>query len=178
MTEEPPKNKEEVMARIERSRMALEKTLGSLTEEQLAARGTGDWPIKDHLAHLAVWELGIAELLRGRSRFAAMGVAEAAAQGKSTDEVNDLIYRQHADLSAAEALQKFHEAHNEMLAALQDLSYEDLLKPYGDYMSPDDPPSSAPHDPVAYWIAGNTYGHFDEHNEYIQQILDDEVSEL
>ena len=173
MTDDYPKNKAELMKRIERSRLTLEKTVGSLTEEQLWERGKGDWAIKDHLAHLAAWEMGIAELLRRRSRFAGMGVTGEAYREKSMDEVNDLIYRQHADLSALEALRKFHEAHKEMLAALEALSYEDLLKPYADYMSPNDPPSSAPQDPVAYWIVGNTYGHFDEHNEYIREILDD-----
>ena len=69
------------------SRLALENTLRLLSDEQMTKPGPSGWSIKDHLAHLAVWEMGIAELLRRRPRFAAMQVEEAVAQGRSEEEV-------------------------------------------------------------------------------------------
>ena len=158
----------ELLERIERSRSELEGTLSSLSEEQMTKPGPSGWSIKDHLAHLAVWELGIAALLSRRPRFAAMQVEEAVAQGKSEEEINDLIYRRHAGLTVAEARQVFEGAHRQLLEALQALGDEDLFKPYSAYL----PEGSDPRqDPVINWIVGNTFGHFDEHHGYIQAIL-------
>jgi len=86
-----PQNKAELLERIQRSRSALEGTLSALSEDQLRQAGPSGWSIKDHLAHLATWELGIVELLRHRPRFAAMQIEEAISQGKSEEEINDLI---------------------------------------------------------------------------------------
>jgi hypothetical protein len=171
-----PRNKAELVARIRRSRLALEETLASLSEAQLAAHGPAQWAIKDHLAHLAAWELGIAELLRRRSRFAAMGVAEAVAQDKSEEEINEVIYRRHAGLAPAEALETFHAAHRQLLEALDALSDEDLFRPYAFYApeeedAPQPEAEDAPQAPVLNWIVGNTYEHFDEHNGYIRAML-------
>jgi hypothetical protein len=171
-----PGNKAELVARIRRSRLALEETLTSLSAVQLAAHGPAQWAIKDHLAHLAAWELGIAELLRRRPRFVAMGVAEAVAQDKSEEEINELIYSRHAGLAPAEALETFHAAHRQLLEALDALSDEDLFRPYAFYASenedaPQPEAEDAPQAPVLNWIVGNTYEHFDEHNGYIRALL-------
>jgi uncharacterized damage-inducible protein DinB len=160
--------KAEMLERIAHARAALEETLNSLNPEQFSQVGQGEWSIKDHLAHLATWELGVAELLRRRPRFAAMQVEEAVSQGKSEDEINDLIYHQHVDLPQAEIMHKFRDAHLQLLAALDELDDEDLSKPYAAYV-PDG--SGNPQRPVVQWIIGNTYQHFDEHHGYILRIL-------
>jgi hypothetical protein len=164
-----PTNKSELMERIQTSRAELEAVLQPLSEAQLIKPGPSGWSIKDHLAHLAIWELGIAELLRRRNRFAAMQVEEAVKEGKSEDEINAIIYRNHAHLLLAEVMDLFNQAHQKLVEALRDLSFEDLLKPYADYV----PEGDERQDPVAYWIRGNTYGHFDEHHGYIQDLLKD-----
>lgn len=163
-----PTIKAELLVRISQARTILEETIKSLSEEQFSLVGSGEWSIKDHLAHLATWELGIAELLCRRPRFAAMRVEEAVSQGKSEAEVNDLIYHRHAALPLAEVMHEFHEAHHQLLAALEQLDDEDLLKPYAAYV-PDG--SGDPEKPVLNWIIGNTYEHFNEHLGYIQRIL-------
>jgi hypothetical protein len=160
--------KAELLERIAHARTALEETLNSLSQEQFDQVGQGEWSIKDHLAHLATWELGVAELLRRRPRFAAMRVEEAVSQGKSEDEINDFIYHQHVDLPLAEIMHKFRDAHLRLLAALDELDDEDLSKPYAAYV-PDG--SGNPQRPVVQWIIGNTYQHFDEHLGYILRIL-------
>jgi hypothetical protein len=161
-------NKAELTQRISDSRTALEEMLNSLSQEQLIQPGSSGWSIKDHLAHLAAWELGIAELLRCRPRFAAMQVEEAVSQGKSEEEINDLIYHQHTALPLDEVMQKFREAHSQLLAVLNELDDKDLLKPYASFAVEG---GTTQQKPVVNWIIGNTYAHFDEHLGYIQRTL-------
>lgn len=166
--EQDPANKAELLERMQRSRSALEKTLSGLSEEQLTRPGPEGWSIKDHLAHLTAWELGIVELLNHRPRFAAMQVEDAVQQGKSEDEVNDLIYRRQAVLPLAQVMDEFQSTHRRMLQVLDILGDADLFKPYSSYLpggSPERP------DPVVNWINGNTWAHYDEHNRYIQALL-------
>ncbi len=164
-----PTNKSELLELIHRSRAALEETLRPLSESQLTRPGTGGgWAIKDHLAHLAVWELGVVELLGGRPRFQAMGVEQVVSQGKSFDEINDAIYQQHNRLPLPKVMDEFQAAHRQMLQALDLLEDEDLFKPYASFVPGG---SENRQEPVIGWVIGNTYGHFDEHRGYINALL-------
>jgi len=162
---EPKMSKAELLERIDASYAALAKTLQRLSDDQLSRPAPSGWAIKDHLAHLAAWELGIAALLQHHPRYAAMQVEEAMEQDKSTDELNDLIYQQNAGLSPAEAREKFEAAHGQMLQVLESLSDDDLFRPYADYLPEG---GQGFRDPVLNWIVGNTYEHFDEHKAYIR----------
>jgi hypothetical protein len=167
-TAEARMSKRELLERIQQSYAALEVTLHPLSEDQLLRPGPSGWAVKDHLAHLAVWELGVAELLKRRPRFAAMQVVEAVSQGRSEDEINDLIYRRNAGLSPAQASEFFQSSHQQMLQALEPLSDDDLYKPYAAYVPEGD---QARQDPVMNWIIGNTFAHFDDHNRWIRDLL-------
>jgi hypothetical protein len=163
-----PATKAELLERIRRSRAALEATLNTLSEAEMTRPGPSGWSIKDHLAHLAAWELGIAALLTGRPRFTAMQVEDAAAAGQSVDELNELIYRLNAGLSLAEVRDNYQAAHRQMLAALGPLDDADLQRPYVSFLPAR---SDGPDRPVIEWIVGDTYDHFDEHNAYIRAQL-------
>ena len=164
-----PRSKEELLARIDRARRALENVIQPLSDEQLARRGPFGWSVKDHLAHLATWELGIVELLNKRPRFAAMGVEEAVSQGKTEDEINDLIFRRRAQRTAAEVLADFEEVHGRMLQLLESMDEMAFFQPYASYLPAGTTGSQLP---VIHWIAGNTYEHFDEHQGYIRALLE------
>jgi len=160
--------KAELLEQIHRSYTALVEIIQPLNESQMARHLPSGWAVKDHLAHLAAWELGIAALLQHQPRFAAMQVEEADEQGKSTDELNELIYQHNASLSAAEARGRFEAAHLQMLRALAALNDDDLYRPYADYLPEG---SQGFQDPVLYWIIGNTFEHFDEHQAYIRELI-------
>ncbi len=160
--------KADLLARISSSRAELEKTLSGLSEKQLTTPGPEKWAVKDHLVHLAVWELGIAALLQHHDRLAAMNVDEETFRTKSEDEINDVIYQQYAHLSWDEVVPKYQESHRRLLEALQTLSDEDLYQPYAYYVVE---PRNAPQDPVINWIVGNTCGHFDLHLPWIKTVL-------
>jgi len=159
----------ELLRRIERSRQALEQTVAPLSEAQLTARGPSGWAVKDHLAHLATWELGIVELLHSRPRFEAMGVGEAVLNGKSEDEINDLIFRRRANRTAADVLAYFADVHERMLEVLRAMDDEDLMRPYASFLPEGATGSNLP---VIGWIVGNTYAHYDEHRRYVEALVD------
>lgn len=164
----PQQTKEDLLERIRSAYDALEDTLRPLSEAQLANPGRDGWAIKDHLAHLATWELGIVELLQRRPRFAGPELEEAVRQEKSEEEINEIIYRQNAALGAAQAVDLYREAHRQMLRVLEGMRDEDLFAPYTAFLSEGE---DGPSDPVLNWIVGNTYEHYNDHNRWIQAML-------
>lgn len=169
MTKQGQMKKAELLDRIEQSRKAFEKTIEPLSDDQMEAREEGAWAITDHLAHLAAWEKGVAEFLRGRPRAAGMGLNEEAWE-LSMDEVNDVIYERNRHLSAAEARQKLEDAQAAMLDALTGLSDEDLSRPHAHFL-PQGTEGVATERLILETIVANTYEHYDEHAEYIRRRL-------
>lgn len=160
--------REELLARIREEYSALEETLRPLSEAQLSAPGKDGWAIKDHLAHLATWELGIVELLQRRPRFAGPRLEEAVREEKSEEEINEIIYEEHAGLSGAQAVELCRSAHRQMLRVLEGMREEDLFAPYAAYLPEGE---AGPSDPVLKWIVGNTFEHYHDHNRWIQAML-------
>jgi hypothetical protein len=177
-----PRTKSELLAQIEQGRRDFEQMLARLSEAELITPDpTTSWAIKDHLAHLAAWEAGIAALLQRRPRWEAMGLDEATVRASNPEQVNDLIYQRHKDRPLPEILATFHEAHQELLAALMELTDEDLFKGYAHYapaVSGD--AANGPiigwiignaYRPIIDWIIGNTYEHYAEHQGWIEEKL-------
>jgi hypothetical protein len=154
---------------IEQSRRAFEETIEGLNDAQMEAREEGAWAVTDHLVHLAAWEKGVADLVRGRPRAAGMGLDEEAWE-LSMDEVNEVIYEQNRHLSAAQARQKLQDAHAAMLDALARLSDEDLSRPHSHFL-PHGTEGVATERLILETIVANTYEHYDEHAQYIGQRL-------
>lgn len=172
--EQTPRTKAELVARIERGRAELEQLIAPLTEAELVAPGPdGGWSIKDHLAHLAAWERGIAALLRRQPRWEAMGLDRETVLATDEDGVNALLDQQNRDRSLSEVLAALRQAQKEMSGALDSLEDADLFKPYSFYESGEESDESEAEDgpPVIGWIIGNTYDHYDEHRGYIEAIL-------
>jgi uncharacterized protein (TIGR03083 family) len=167
--ETTPQNKAELLARITQSRTALEQALSQLSEAQWQATDAAGWTVKDHLAHLATWEAGIAALLQHQPRWAAMGLDEATVENYEMDDMNAVLYQQHRDRSLDEVRVYFQETHRQLLAALNRLSDEALFKPYayfeGGEASADDTR------PIIGWIIGNTYEHYAEHQAWIEALI-------
>jgi hypothetical protein len=165
-----PANKAELRERIEKGRLELAEATNWLSEAQLLTPNpdTG-WTIKDHLAHLAAWEMGIAALLQRQPRWAAMALDEANVANLHMDDLNEIIFRQNKDRSLAEVIAYFEDAHHHMLAAVGRLAEEELFKPYayftGGEVSDDDS------GPIIGWVIGNTYEHYAEHQTWIEAML-------
>lgn len=154
-----------VMTRIE----AGWKELGDLVNRVedaagLNTVGADGWTVKDHVAHVAAWEHSLLALLEGRDRAGAMGLNE---QLEEIDSVNEAIRQLHANDTADEALGYFRDSHAQLMAAVAKLDDADLEKPYSHYQ-PSDPDEKRP---VAGWVAGDTYEHYAEHVNWINQLL-------
>ncbi|MCH8850721.1 MAG: ClbS/DfsB family four-helix bundle protein [Chloroflexi bacterium] len=164
-----PKDKAELLERIRRARAGLEQTIGLLSPDQIVAPGAAaGWSVKDHLTHIAVWEMGLAALLQRRPRYAAMDVDEATYR-RGADATNETIYERNKGRSAPDVLGDFRRAHQELLAALGGLTEADLRRTYS-YYQPDEPGEDSGA-PIVRWIAGNTYEHYDEHREWIEALV-------
>ena len=168
---ESPQNKAELIAELNTGWQMLEDRLRALSEIQLTTpRTSGDWSIKDHVAHLMAYEQGIVALLRHEPRWEAMQLdRQFVDEAKSFDELNAVLYEHHKDRSAADILAAFRQTHHDLLDALANLTDEDIFKPYIFYQPDDHSPNEQ--DPVVGWIVGNTYGHYDEHFPWMEELL-------
>ena len=172
MTDSRPQSKNDLLTLIHAGWDDLHTRLGQLTEAQMTTPNPQDgWAIKDHLTHLAAWEIGIAALLQKEPRFPAMGLAEIVGfqDGVDFDRLNDLICQQHRSKSLAEAQQYQQNAHEALLAALDELTDEDLQRPYS-FFQPQEPGEDNGN-PIIGWIMGNTYEHYEEHWPWIESAL-------
>jgi uncharacterized damage-inducible protein DinB len=169
LDDEPPlpRDKAELIARIAQARVALADAIAPLSDEQLVTAGPYEgWSVKDHLAHLAAWERGIAALLRRAPRYEAMGVdRDTYLNARSADDVNAVIHAATKDRPLADVLASLKSAQEELLDALAPLSDDDLRKTYS-YYQPDEPGEDSGA-PIVKWVAGNTYEHYAEHQEWL-----------
>jgi len=166
-----PRDMPELLDRVERSRSALKQTYAHLDDAQMTAPGAdGGWSVKDHLAHLAAWEAGIAALLRRQPRWAAMGLDDAIVRQNDEAGVNAIIDRRNKDRALPDVLADFEQAHRDLRAALDQLAFDDLLKTYSHYQP--DEPGAGNGRPILAWIAGNTYEHYAEHENWIRAVAD------
>ena len=168
---ESPQTKAELIAELSAGWQMLEDRLRALSEVQLTTPpAPGEWSIKDHVAHLMVYEHGIVALLRHKPRWEAMQLdRQFVRAAESFDELNAVLYEHHKDRSAADILAAYRATHQHLLDALADLTDEDLFKPYIHYQPDDHSPSEQ--EPVIRWIVGNTYGHYDEHFPWMEQLM-------
>lgn len=169
--DEHPQTLDELVKRIARARADLDALVEGLDEEQLTqALVPGQWSVADHLAHLAAWERGVAEYLRGRSRAEGMGLTEAA-WGMSMDEMNALIYRRHETSGASQTRLLLRKAQEEMSEALNQLTDDDLQRDYGEFL-PEGQESPYGERTVLHTIGANTYAHYEEHAATIRRVLE------
>ncbi len=170
----PPRDqtKTELLRRNRRAFEELEDILRPLDDARLSLPTKSGWAIKDHLAHLAAWELGLVNLLQRRDRYEAMGLEHAAIKGKSEEEINEMIYQRNANLSAAQAWDLLRSAHRQMEAQLESMDNEDLITPYTNFL-PEGAEGST--NPIFMWVIGNAYEHYEEHIGWLRQALAESI---
>lgn len=169
MSESPlPTNKDDLVARINQRWDALTALVAPLTDEELE-RPLGDgWSVKVHLAHVSGWETSLAALLRKQDRAAAMGVPPEMWERHDTDTINEMLARRAEARPAEDVRSAFTATHADLVTLLDSFTTEDLGKPYSHYQ-PHDPTPNA--QPVAGWVHGNTWDHYNEHIGWIESGL-------
>jgi hypothetical protein len=162
--------KAEMLRRIDEGYKAFKQLLNTWSDEQLTKAGPEGWSVKDHLAHLAAWEMGIVALRRKENRWEAMGLPkDIMSQIKDEDDLNERIHNNSRDHSLAEVRAAFEDAHQQMVSAISNLTDADLVKTYS-YFQPDEP-GDDDGQPIWPRIVGNTYGHYEEHTPWIKTVV-------
>jgi hypothetical protein len=144
----------------------LTALVDSLGPAGLEKTGGGRWAVKDHLVHIAAWELSLLALLDGHDRKKAMGVPNASDE---TDDINEAVWLLHRHQTPEQVLAFFRGTHAALLKRLREMSDADLRRSYNHYQ-PNDPRDPGDDRPVVEWVAGNTYDHYAEHAGYIRAI--------
>lgn len=157
----------ELLRRIESRWTKLQDLLGALTPGDWE-RPLGDgWPVKVHVEHLAAWERSALGILEKRSRAEAMNIPAELWEAHDTDAINQFM-AERAMLMPAEACREdLERSHARLVTALGSLTEADLLLPYSHYQ----PDAADVANPVVGWVVGNTFGHYDEHIEWLEQGL-------
>lgn len=167
-------DKTTILNEIKTKHADMEALLASLDEQQITQQGVyGDLSVKDVLAHIVTWErmmLGwLASSQRGVEpiRFAPGYTFEESDPEEAVievmDKLNDHIYKANKDKPLSEIMADFRAAHQEVVQAIQNASEADLT----------DPNRFPWRDGQPFWpsVAGNTYGHYQEHIDLIRAWL-------
>jgi Mycothiol maleylpyruvate isomerase N-terminal domain len=158
-----------VLESVERSWAALDEFLGELSDAQMGSAGLDGWSVKDHLAHIAAWNLSLAALLERRHRQAAM-----ALEGFSTtdwDGQNEVLRRRYRGLVPGEVRALLLGSCLMVVDALRGLSDADLMHPYREFQPQDTRTTFPTSDhPVWMWVVGSAEMHVDEHLQHIRLI--------
>jgi uncharacterized damage-inducible protein DinB len=178
MTTQSKPNKSAFLQTYAKDRATLHAFINALTESQLSGpTDAAGWTIKDHLAHLAAWQLGIAVLLQGGKRWEAMGLTSAfVKKSEGFEPLNAALQRRHSKLSAREVLELLSNADAQFLFALSKLSSADLAKSYAHFSG--EPPTKQTAQPVMGWVDGDSAHHFREHLPWMRKILSGERARL
>ncbi len=149
---------------IRREWDALLYTVERLTPEQMVTPDSGGWSPKDNLAHLTVWLKALTGYhLDHKSAEEVFGIPKELAEDFDFDRVNAYTVEQSRGRSAKDILDELEQKYAEVMARLESVPFEELLRP----RFPDDPRKA----PLLDWVLGNTTGHFREHRENIEKAL-------
>jgi uncharacterized protein (TIGR03083 family) len=168
MAEQTVQTKDDLLYHLSADRQQLEQAINGLSEEELTRPGPEGWSVKDHLAHIIVWERSGLALMAGEDRAAAVGIDRDFYENGETDAQNEILYQQHKDRSLDDVLAEFREVRAKTIEAVSQLSDEELHQPYS-HFQPSDPSNQTPAIEV---IIGNSTEHDLEHLEWIRGILE------
>ncbi len=126
----------------------FDAVLAGLGASRLTEPGLpGEWTVRDVVAHVSFWQCRLLRILDGETlAFALPGEDYETALNR----INDEVYRQSMNMPASEVLSAYTASRDRVLATLQELSEESLLKHL---------------DPICW----NTWEHCEEHAAAIRQ---------
>ena len=158
-----PTNKTELLDQIRAGRAAWDALLARVPAERRTQPGaTGEWSLKDVLAHLAFYERYVADELQAAAR-GAIPAPHPAIDELDTDAANAWIYQQSQDRPLAEVRADEQQAYEAVLAAVEALPDEALFTPHRFAWVDEDYLWQA--------IPGNVHEHYEEHTLPLQAWL-------
>ena len=159
-----PKDRAELLDRIEREWSALLQTVGKLSPEQMTTPDAGEWSPKDNLAHLTAWEqFMLHHYLEGQPPHQVMQIDQAAFERLDEDALNAVLFERNRHRTVEDVLGDLQRSHAQVLAALEHMTFADLKR----QRFLDDPQGR----PLLDWVIGNTNEHYREHRRVIEAAL-------
>jgi hypothetical protein len=159
-----PGSKAELMSEIRREWQKLMDVVDRLDEQKMSTPDAGGWSPKDNLAHLSEWMNSLMGYhIDRRPAEEVMRLTREQTEGWDMEVINPVLFERNRDRSAEDVLNELKQTYEKLLAKLDGMSFEDLLKP----RHPDDPEKR----PLLLWVLGDTSEHFAEHRETIEKML-------
>lgn len=160
-----PGSKADLMSAIRREWKSLMDVVAKLEQKQkMTTPDEGGWSPKDNLAHLAEWMNALMEHhMDKHPAHEVMRLTEEQTRDWDMEVINPVLFERNKDRSTTEVLAQVQQVYEKLLAKLDAMSFEDLLKP----RHPNDPEKC----PLLLWVLGDTTEHFVEHREVIERML-------
>jgi hypothetical protein len=160
-----PGSKAELMSAIKREWNALMDVVAKLeAANKMMTLDEGGWSPKDNLAHLSEWMNSMMGYhMDKRPPHEVMRIPEEAAKGWDMEVINPILFERNKDRSLEDVKTELKQTYERVLAKLDAMSFEDLMKP----RRADDPEKR----PLLLWVIGDTSDHFAEHRETIGKML-------
>jgi hypothetical protein len=152
---------------LNRSWKRLQAEIDGASDDALVQKtDPAGWSARDHIAHLDAWATSVLVMIRdGRPQWEGLGIDRELFDREGYDEKNEVI-RQGAIAAPLSAVREsLARTHAEVVRVLGGMSDEQINHPCDAFV-----PGSGDV-PIAYKIAGNTFGHYDEHRKYIARIV-------
>ena len=151
--------KPELLDQIRAERQQLKEVLAALTADQMLQPGaSGEWTVKDVLAHISAWERRMLSWIGSHLR----GASPDVPLPWDVERMNAETYAHFKDKPLAEVLEEFHQSYRDALALTESLNEEQLKTIYT---------NTWPMAPLWLGVAANTNWHYKEHRESIEAWL-------
>lgn len=144
-------DRDDLLRHYRESRHKLLEAIDGLSDEQMSEPTIDGWAVKDHLAHLALWDDLRADEV---TRIAAGHDAAWKMTEKQDDDFNDTGYHVRRAMSAAQARWEIERSRARLLDAIGAATPRAL-------------------DPANYGAAGLRSQHEDQHSGWIKRWRDD-----
>ena len=159
-----PGSKDELMSAIRREWKSLMDVVDKLDEQKMTVPDEGGWSPKDNLAHLSEWMNSLMGYhMDKRPAHEVMRMTEEQTRDWDMEVINPVLFERNKDRPIKEILDELKQTYETLLAKLESMSFEDLLKP----RHANDPEKR----PLLLWVLGDTSEHFAEHREVIEKML-------
>jgi len=149
---------------IQREWDALMAVVKQLSPEQMVTPDAGGWTPKDNLGHLTQWMKALLGYhIDHKSGQEVLGIPKELDENFDFQKVNEFMVERDRDRSIEVVLAELKEEYARVIARLEAMPFEELLKPRYE----DDPRQT----PLLSFVLGDTSEHFQEHRETIEKLL-------
>ena len=161
-----PGSKAELLSEIRREWKLLMDVVTRLeAASKIDVPDEGGWSAKDNLAHLAEWMNSLEGYhMYKRPPEEVMGLTKEQTEGWDMEIINPVLFERNKSRSIEEVMNHLQQTYERLLAKLDAMSFEELLKP----RYPEEDPEKRP---LLLWVLGDTTEHFAEHRETIGKML-------